>query len=123
MPRKRKAKAARPANSWKGRARRPDKWVSGAIAFLHRASKAERQRGRYEDATALAFAALMIRNCWDIGEPDLYVGMFYTPDWRYWREITAQPKPEPPGLPSEADLDRVAEEERVAIATENAEAQ
>jgi hypothetical protein len=63
------------------------------------------------------FASRMILNAWNTGEPDLLVGMFYTPDWRSWREITAQPKCEQSGLPSADDLDRIAEEEKIADAT------
>jgi hypothetical protein len=103
-----------------------------------------RKNGHLEESYELLFASRMILDCWNIGEPGLLVGMFYTPDWRAWRDTTAQPKPKPPGLPavsmpnesaqevilfgaqlalcSAADLDRFGVEEIAAHATEKAEA-
>jgi len=103
-------------------AHKPLNWVTGSRAYLHKLAKKARANGHVGEAYDLLFASRMILDCWNIGEPGLLVGMFYTPDWRSWRDVTAQPKPESPGLPSAQDLDRVEEEERIAIATEKAEA-
>lgn len=104
------------------RTRKAINWVMGARAHLHFWAKKARANGHPEEAYDLLFASRMILDCWNVGEPGLLVGMFYTPDWRAWRDVTAQPKPEPPGLPSARDLDRIAEESLAAECTANAEA-
>jgi len=95
MPRTRKAKQDRPARRVTQRTRKAINWVMGARAHLHRLGKMLRTDGHFDEADAMFFASRMILNAWNTGEPDLLVGMFYTPDWRAWRDITAQPKPAP----------------------------
>jgi hypothetical protein len=118
MPRIAKPRTKAGARHCTQRDRKPVRWIMGARSYLHRLAKKEHALNHLTEAYNLLFASRMILNAWNTGEPDLLVGMFYTPDWRSWRDITAQPKPELPGLPSAEDLDRIAEEERVTHATQ-----
>lgn len=122
MSRARKAKSEIKPRRVTQRNRKAINWIIGARAHLHYWARKARANDHLSEAYDLLFASRMILDCWNIGEPGLLVGMFYTPDWRAWRDVTAQPKPEPPGLPSAADLDRIAEENIAKIATAKAEA-
>lgn len=90
MTRARKPKPDHTARRVTQRTRKPINWVMGARAYLHKLAKKVRADGHLEEAYDLLFASRMILDCWNIGEPGLLVGMFYTPDWRSWRDVTEQ---------------------------------
>lgn len=95
MPRTLKTPRERKPRRVTQRSRKPISWVHGARAHLHKLAKKLRKDNHPGEAYDVLFASRMILNAWNTGEPDLLVGMFYTPDWRSWRDITAQPKPAP----------------------------
>ncbi len=90
MPRTRKPKPQVAKRRETLRTRKPVCWIIGARKYLHKLAKKVRADGHLEEAYDLQFASRMILDCWNIGEPGLAVGMFYTPDWRSWRDITEQ---------------------------------
>jgi hypothetical protein len=95
VPRTRKAPRKGKTRRVTQRKLKPINWVMGARTYLHRLGKKLRADDHFAEAGEMFFASRMILNAWNTGEPDLLVGMFYTPDWRAWRDITAQPKPAP----------------------------
>jgi hypothetical protein len=107
---------------WLDKKPRPRSWVYGAAAYLKRLAKWSRAIGDHHTAQDAAMAWLILHDCYESGEPGLSLGMFYTPDWRMWKDVTAQERSSLLGAPSAADLDAVAAEERAATATEKAEA-